>query len=118
MACAIVLLLFLPLSLCIIMMRLVGVVLNSASSVLYGTVPELAPSGGEARAFGLFYTATSAADAVAPIFYGAAGDWLDLTGAMLIAVGVSLLIVPLADSLRPILRHAYDAFLNLPMLAP
>lgn len=94
----------LPLSACFILMPLLGVALNGTSSVLYGTVPELAPIGREARAFGFFYTVTIGADAVAPTVYGAIGDWLNLVGAMLVVAAVVLLIVPLTALLRPALR--------------
>lgn len=104
-ALAILVLLFLPLSFCLVLMPLLGVALNGTSSVLYGTVPELAPSGREARAFGLFYTVTSGADAIAPTLYGAAGDALGLTGAMLFVAAVVLLVLPLVTLLRPVLRR-------------
>ncbi len=103
-AAAIVVTLALPLSACFILMPLLGVALNGTSSVLYGTVPELAPIGREARAFGFFYTVTIGADAVAPTVYGAIGDWLNLVGAMLVVAAVVLLIVPLTALLRPALR--------------
>ncbi len=105
-AVGIALLLVLPLPLCILLMPAIGMALNGTSSVLYGSVPELAPSGGEARAFGFFYTVTTGGSAVAPVVYGAAGDALGLTGAMLLVAGVVLFILPLVGLLRPALgRH-------------
>jgi MFS transporter, FSR family, fosmidomycin resistance protein len=71
-------------------------------------VPELAPNGREARAFGLFYTATISADAIAPTFYGAAGDVMGLTGAMLLVTVLVLLILPLLAVLRPALKQHSD----------
>jgi MFS transporter, FSR family, fosmidomycin resistance protein len=53
-ALAILALLVLPLSVCLLLMPVLGIMLNGTSSVLYGTVAELAPSGHEARAFGSF----------------------------------------------------------------
>ena len=103
-ACAIMLMLVLSLPLSFILMPLLGIALNGTSSVLYGTVPELAPAGREARAFGLFYTVTIGADAVAPTLYGAIGDWVGLPGAMLVVAAVVLLILPLTALLRPALR--------------
>ncbi len=86
------------------MTPLLGVALNGTSSVLYGTVPELAPAGREARAFGVStYTVTIAADAVAPTLYGAIGDGFSLVGAMLVVAAVVLLILPLTIWLKPAL---------------
>ena len=48
--------LFLPLGATLACLPLLGVVLNGTSSVLYGTVPDLAPKGDTGRAFALFYT--------------------------------------------------------------
>ena len=69
--------------------------LNGTSSVLYGTVPELAPSGHEARAFWFFYTVTIGADAVAPTLYGGVADAVGLSGSFLLVTVVVLLILPL-----------------------
>lgn len=103
-ALAIVALLLSPLPVCLALMPLLGLALNGTSSVLYGTVPELAPAGREARAFGIFYTVTIAADAVAPTFYGAIGDRFSLMDSMLVVAAVVLLILPLTLWLRPALR--------------
>lgn len=102
---AIVLLLVLPLSFCLVLMPLLGIALNGTSSVLYGTVPELAPNGREARAFGFFYTVTIGADAVAPTFYGVVGDAVGLTGAILLVAIVVLVILPFLAALRPALQE-------------
>ncbi len=104
-ALAIVLALVMPLSLCLVLMPILGVALNGTSSVLYGTVPELAPKGREARAFGLFYTVTIGAGAVAPTLYGAAGDAIGLFGSMLLVAAVVLFVLPLTALLRPVIRH-------------
>jgi len=101
----ILLLLVLPLSFCIASMPLIGVVLNGTSSILYGTVTELAPPGREARAFGVFYTLTIGAGAVAPTFYGAVGDVLGLNGSMILIAAVLLLVLPLVSALRPVIHH-------------
>jgi MFS family permease len=105
-AAAIVLLLTMPLSWCLLLMPVLGVALNGTSSVLYGTVPELAPGGKEGRAFGLFYTLSIGASAVAPTIYGAIGDWLNLTGSMFVVAVMVLFVVPLVFVLRPALRYA------------
>ncbi len=66
--------LVLPLAPTMIMLPLLGVLLNGTSSVLYGTVPELAPSGQSERAFALFYTGAIGSGALAPILYGLLSD--------------------------------------------
>ncbi len=53
---------------------LLGIALNGTSSVLYGTVPDLAPRGDVGRGFALFYTGTIGAGGLAPIAYGAIAD--------------------------------------------
>jgi MFS transporter, FSR family, fosmidomycin resistance protein len=102
---AIVLLLVLPLSVCFVLMPALGVALNGTSSVLYGTVPDLAPKGREARAFGLFYTVTIGADAVAPTVYGMAGDAIGLAASIMLVAMINLVIVPLLVVLRPALQR-------------
>jgi MFS transporter, FSR family, fosmidomycin resistance protein len=104
-AVGIVLVLTLPVWHCLALMPAVGVALNGTSSVLYGSVPEIAARGREARAFGLFYTVTIGAGAIAPPLYGMAGDVLNLSGAMLLVAAVVLLILPLVLFLRPAFRN-------------
>ena len=58
----------------LILLPLLGVMLNGTSSVLYGTVPELAPAGRVERAFAVFYTCTIGSGALAPVLYGRLGD--------------------------------------------
>jgi MFS transporter, FSR family, fosmidomycin resistance protein len=103
-ALAITLLLVLPLSVCFVLMPALGVALNGTSSVLYGTVPDLAPKGREARAFGLFYTVTIGADAVAPTVYGMAGHSIGLSESIMLVVMINLVILPLLVVLRPALK--------------
>jgi MFS transporter, FSR family, fosmidomycin resistance protein len=100
-ALAILLVLFLPLTVCLVLMPVLGIMLNGTSSVLYGTVPELAPNGHEARAFGFFYTVTIGADAIAPTLYGGVADAVGLSGTILLVTVVVLLILPLLAVLRP-----------------
>ncbi len=104
-ATGIVLVLVLPVWHCLAVMPVVGIALNGTSSVLYGSVPDVAPSGRGARAFGLFYTMTIGAGAIAPPLIGMAGDVLNLTGAMLLVAAVVLLILPLVLLLRPVFRN-------------
>jgi MFS family permease len=100
-AVGIVLVLALPLSISFCLMPLLGVALNGTSSVLYGSVPELALGGRRARAFGIFYTATIGADAIAPTIYGLVGDAVGLSGTIVLVAIINLTILPLLLVLRP-----------------
>jgi MFS family permease len=104
-ALGIIALLPLPLTAAFFLLPLIGVALNGTSSVLYGTVPELAPVERRARAFAIFYTCTIGAGAVAPWLYGWLSDGIGLT-ATLVVIGVAILLVlPLSLPLRPVLRQ-------------
>ena len=82
----------------------IGLALNGTSSALYAAAGELAHEERQARAFGLFYTVTTAASAAAPIAVGALGDAVDLAvGAALVAVWTAI-AAPLALALRPRMR--------------
>jgi FSR family fosmidomycin resistance protein-like MFS transporter len=100
-ALCIVGLLLLPLAASMALLPLLGVMLNGTSSVLYGTVPELAPADRAERAFALFYTGTIGAGAVAPVLYGFLGDALGLSWATLATAGTALATIPLAFALSP-----------------
>lgn len=90
-----------PLPLAMALLPLLGLMLNGTSSVLYGTVPELAPHDGVERAFALFYTGTIGSGAVAPVLYGVLGDHLGVRNATLATALTALAILPLALALRP-----------------
>lgn len=89
-----------PLSLTLVLLPLLGVMLNGTSSVLYGTVPELAPANATERAFALFYTGTSGSGAIAPVIYGFLGDHIGVQGATVATALTALAIYPLAIALR------------------
>jgi len=64
----------LPLAPSLVVLPVLGAMLNGTSSVLYGTVPELAPDGHVERAFGTFYTCTLGGSALAlPLLFGPLG---------------------------------------------
>ena len=90
-----------PLALAMVLLPLLGLMLNGTSSVLYGTVPELAPHDGVERAFALFYTGTIGSGAIAPVLYGVLGDRIGVHGATLATALTALAILPLALALRP-----------------
>ena len=92
--------LVLPLGGTLALLPLVGLALNGTSSVLYGTVPDLAPRGDVGRAFALFYTAVIGSGGLAPIAYGALGDRAGSGFGLLAAAATALTIVPLVLGLR------------------
>jgi FSR family fosmidomycin resistance protein-like MFS transporter len=92
--------LFLPLVPLLIVLPLLGIVLNGTSSILYGTVPELAPDGDTGRAFALFYTGVIVSGGFAPIAYGAIADHSSQTLGILAAAATAALIVPMVFGLR------------------
>ena len=95
-ALGIVALLPLPLAASLAVLPLIGIALNGTSSVLYGSVPELVPAQRRERAFGIFYTGTIGAGALAPALYGLASDALGVPAMMLLIAGVVLMTLPLA----------------------
>jgi MFS transporter, FSR family, fosmidomycin resistance protein len=97
--------LILPLAPMLAVLPLLGMALNGTSSVLYGTVPDLAPKGDIGRGFALFYTGVIGAGGLAPIAYGAIADHSSRTVGMLAAALTAAVIVPLVFALRPILRQ-------------
>jgi FSR family fosmidomycin resistance protein-like MFS transporter len=103
-----VLTLALPLVPMFLVLPLLGMVLNGTSSVLYGTVPELAPRGDVGRAFALFYTSVIGAGGLAPILYGVIADHSTRTVGILSAALTAALIIPFALALGPKLLSERD----------
>jgi FSR family fosmidomycin resistance protein-like MFS transporter len=95
----------LPLEAAMPILPAIGIALNGTSSVLYGSVPDLVAPDRRTRAFGIFYTGTIGAGAIAPIFYGLAGDALGLTQAVVAVALIVVVTIPLALILRPALSH-------------
>jgi MFS transporter, FSR family, fosmidomycin resistance protein len=78
-----------------------GVALNGTSSVLYATVADLVEPERRSRAYGLYYTLSVGASALAPSIFGVVSDGV---GPAMTLVSVSLLVlttIPLALVLRP-----------------
>jgi MFS family permease len=96
--------LMLPLVPTLAVLPLLGIVLNGTSSVLYGTVPDLAPKGDVGRGFALFYTAVIGAGGLAPIAYGAIADHSNRTVGILAAALTAAVIIPLVLALRPMVE--------------
>lgn len=98
--------LFTPLSGTLVLLPLLGIVLNGTSSVLYGTVPELAPGGETGRAFAVFYTGVIGAGGLAPIAYGILADHVGRTTGQLATAATALLIVPMVLQLGSSMKAA------------
>ena len=88
--------LFLPLAASLAVLPFLGVMLNGTSSVLYGTVPELAPAARIEHAFAVFYTGTIGSGALSPVLYGLLGDALGPRVATVATAVTALAILPLA----------------------
>jgi MFS family permease len=103
-AAGILAVLALPLEPTLALLPVLGAMLNGTSSVLYGTVPELAPAGRAERAFALFYTGVIGSGAVAPVLYGVLGDVVGANWATVATAATALATLPLAAGLAPRLR--------------
>jgi MFS family permease len=101
--------LILPLTPMLAVLPLLGIFLNGTSSVLYGTVPGLAPKGNIGRGFALFYTGVIGAGGLAPIAYGAIADHSNRTVGILAAALTAAVVVPLVLALRLTLENERDA---------
>ena len=101
--------LVLPLGPMLALLPILGIVLNGTSSVLYGTVPALAPKGDIGRGFALFYTGVIGAGGLAPIAYGAIADHSNRTVGVVASALTAAVIVPLVLALRPVLQQEHGA---------
>jgi FSR family fosmidomycin resistance protein-like MFS transporter len=98
-----------PLGLTLVILPILGIVLNGTSSVLYGTVPELARKGEVGRAFALFYTGVLGAGGLAPIAYGAIADHSNKTNGIIAAALTAAAIIPMVLALRPFLLEGHTS---------
>jgi MFS family permease len=90
----------LPLKAALLLCPIAGIALNGTSSVLYGSVPELAPEEYRNEAFALFYTCGIGSGAIAPLLYGVLSD---AVGVRMSVLAVSILVlatIPLTLPLR------------------
>jgi MFS transporter, FSR family, fosmidomycin resistance protein len=97
--------LMLPLEPALVLLPFLGIVLNGTSSILYGTVPELARKGEIGRAFALFYTGVIGAGGLAPIAYGAIADHSNRTIGVAAAALTAAAVIPMVLALRPFLHE-------------
>jgi MFS family permease len=93
-AAAIAAILISPLIPALIVLPVLGVMLNGTSSVLYGTVPELAPPGRAERAFATFYTGTIGSGAIAPVLFGIVGDATSVAWATVGTATTAMITIP------------------------
>jgi MFS family permease len=93
----------LPLDAGMLLLPVIGIALNGTSSALYGSVPELVAPERRTRAFGIFYTGSIGAGAVAPALFGIIGDFFSVTTALAVVACVVLVTLPLALILKPLL---------------
>lgn len=95
----------LPLALTLVLLPVLGLVLNGTSSVLYGTVPELARKDEVGRAFAQFYTGVIGAGGLAPIAYGVIADHSNRIIGVLAAALTAAAIIPMVLALKPFLHQ-------------
>lgn len=88
--------LILPLDAVFLLLIPLGIALNGTSSVLYGTVAELAPASRRAHAYAVFYSASLGAGAIAPPLFGLVADRIDLAVTLFAVASLALFTVPLA----------------------
>jgi MFS-type transporter involved in bile tolerance (Atg22 family) len=78
-----------------------GVALNGTSSVLYATVADLVAPDRRSRAYGLYYTLSLGASALAPTVYGIVGDAVGVPVTLTVVAVIVLATIPLCLVLRP-----------------
>ena len=84
----------LPLGGLLVLLPLLGIALNGTSSVLYGTVPDVA-KGDVGRAFAIFYSGVIGAAAVAPVVFGGLADLVGQSATIVATTGCALATIPL-----------------------
>lgn len=95
-----------PTMLAYFLLPVLGVALQGASSITYGTVGDLVQGDRQSRGFAAIYSIANAGAIAAPIGFGLIGDYFGLVPAMLAMAGVILLPLPLCLLLRPALSRA------------
>jgi MFS transporter, FSR family, fosmidomycin resistance protein len=89
-----------PLSVAFVVLLPLGVALNGTSSVLYATVADLVEPERRSRAYGLYYTLSVGASALAPSIFGLVSDVVGPATTLVIVSLVVLVTIPLALILR------------------
>ncbi len=91
-----------PLGVTLAVLIPLGIGLNGTSSVLYGTVADLVVPERRSRAYGLYYTVSIGASALAPLVFGVIGDLAGIPTTLAIVAGLVLVAIPLCLALRPV----------------
>ncbi|MDQ6673740.1 MAG: MFS transporter [Chloroflexota bacterium] len=99
-ACTLLSLLWSPLAISLGLAVIFGFALNGTSSVLYAAVATFVPEARRGRGYGLYYTGTQSAAAIAPLAYGFVADRLGLDWTFFVMAGLTALVVPLALPIR------------------
>jgi FSR family fosmidomycin resistance protein-like MFS transporter len=89
-----------PQAVALAMLLPLGIALNGTSSVLYATVADLVTVDRRSRAYGLYYTLSIGASALAPTMYGVLSDAAGVTVTLTTAAVVVLVTIPLCLALR------------------
>ena len=90
-----------PLPIALAVLIPLGIALNGTSSVLYGTVADLVSTERRSRAYGLYYTVSVGASALAPTVWGLVGDSGGVPLTLSLVALVVLATIPLCLVLRP-----------------
>ncbi len=90
-----------PLGVALAVLPVLGVALNGTSSVLYGTVADLVSPERRSRAYGLYYTLSIGASALAPSLYGVMSDSVGVPTTLVVIGLLVLVTIPLSLVLRP-----------------
>ena len=90
-----------PLGVALAVLPVLGAALNGTSSVLYGTVADLVSPERRSRAYGLYYTLSIGASALAPSLYGMVSDSVGVPATLTVIGLVVLVTIPLSLALRP-----------------
>ena len=90
-----------PLPIALAVLIPLGIALNGTSSVLYGTVADLVSTERRSRAYGLYYTVSVGASALAPTVWGLVGDAGGVSLTLSLVALVVLTTIPLCLVLRP-----------------
>lgn len=93
-------LLVLPVEAGLALLPFFGAVLTGSTSLTYGSVPRFVTPAARARAFGIVYTGTIGAGAIAPTLAGLLGDAIGVPAAIAVVAGLTLTVLPLAWRLR------------------
>ena len=88
--------LLLPLYFALLLLPVLGIALNGATTVIYGSVPSYVAPERRTHALSVFYTVTIGSAALAPPLSGLVGDRMGIPSAIVAAALLTLMTIPLA----------------------